>query len=225
MNLIRFYRLAGAVFLGMTLVTAWGIARVGLDATVPVHWNAAGEPDGYGSALASFVLVPLITIGLVALLAVVPRIEPRRSNLVRSAGAYEAVAGALVLLMLVVQVGIVLAGTGNAVPVGALIGGAVGLLFAVIGNVMTRVRSNFMFGIRTPWTLSSDLAWDRTHRLVGRLWVVVGLAMAALALTGAVLVVVAVMLGFTIVTLVVAVVFSYRVWEGDPDRRPTGGGS
>ena len=32
-----------------------------------------------------------------------------------------------------------------------------------------------MVGIRTPWTLTSDLSWDRTHRVGGRLFVLEGI--------------------------------------------------
>ena len=223
MNLSRFYRVSAAVLLAMVLISAWGVSRVGLDATVPIHWNANGDADGYAASLVAFLTTPLIALALIALLAVVPRIEPRRSNLAKSAAAYETVAIALVLLMLLVHAGIVLAGAGNPIAMGTLVGAGVGGLFAVLGNVMGKVRSNFMFGIRTPWTLSSDLAWDRTHRLVGRLWVGGGLVMLVLSLTGLLPLVIAVMIAFIVVTLVIALVYSYRVWASDPDRRVLGG--
>ena len=45
----------------------------------------------------------------------------------------------------------------------------------IIGNYLGKVRSNFFFGIRTPWTLSSERSWNRTHRLGGRLFFGLGL--------------------------------------------------
>ena len=56
---------------------------------------------------------------------------------------------------------------------------AVGLVLMVVGNYLGKVRSNFFFGIRTPWTLSSELSWNRTHRLAGRLLVALGLVTVA----------------------------------------------
>jgi uncharacterized membrane protein len=50
----------------------------------------------------------------------------------------------------------------------------VAVLFVVMGNYMPKTRASFMFGVRTPWTLSSDMAWERTHRLAGRLFMVAG---------------------------------------------------
>ena len=55
-----------------------------------------------------------------------------------------------------------------------MVGLTIGRLFIVLGNVLGKVRSNFMFGVRTPWTLASDPRWNKTHRLVGRLFVLLG---------------------------------------------------
>ena len=223
MNLRRFYIL-GAITVGIQLLVAvWGLAQVGLSATVPIHWNAAGEPNGYGPAWLGFLLAPAITAGLVAMFGLIPRFEPRRANLAKSSAAYLTVATAMLVLMLGVHVAVVAAGAGYNVPITPVIGGGVGLLFVVLGNVMTTVRSNFMFGVRTPWTLTSDLAWDKTHRLVGRLWVVGGIVMFLSSLLGRAELLVVVILAFVIGSLVLAFVYSYRVWRSDPNRRSLGG--
>jgi uncharacterized membrane protein len=223
MNLRRFYWLGTITVVVQLVIAVWGLAQVGLSATVPMHWNAAGEPNGYGPAWLSFLLMPAISAGLVALFALIPRIEPRRANLLKSSSAYVTVATAVLVLMLGVQVAIVAAGAGYNVPIAPIIGGGVGLLFVVLGNVMTTVRNNFMFGIRTPWTLTSDLAWDKTHRLIGRLWVVGGIGMFLSSLLGRTDVLVAVILVFAIGSMVLAFVYSYRVWRTDPNRRSLGG--
>lgn len=223
MKLRGFYRLATAVLLAMVAVAAWGLASVGIDARVPIHWGVSGEVDGYGAAWLGFLLTPAVTLGLVVLLAVIPRVEPRRHHLERSAPAYRTLANATLLLALGLQVVLVLAGTGRAVPVAPVIGAGIGILFAVLGNVMSTVRSNFLFGVRTPWTLSSELSWDRTHRLVGRLFFVGGLVTFASSLAGSAQLVLVVLLGTVVAILVVAVPYSYRMWQSDPNRRSMGG--
>ncbi len=223
MNLRSFYRVAAVVVVVQLLVAAWGLARVGMAATVPIHWNAEGQPNGYGPAWLAFLLMPVITLLLIGLFAAIPRIEPRRANLLRSSRAYITIAYAMLLLMLGVDVATVLAGAGYDVPITPVIGGGVGLLFVVFGNVLSTVRSNFMVGVRTPWTLTSDLAWDKTHRLIGRLWVVSGVALFLVSLLGQTQLLVAVLLAFVVGTLVLAFVYSYLVWRSDPDKRTLGG--
>ena len=56
-----------------------------------------------------------------------------------------------------------------------IVGLAVGTLFIIVGNYLGKTRSNFFIGIRTPWTLSSDSVWQKTHRLAGKLFMLSGL--------------------------------------------------
>jgi uncharacterized membrane protein len=223
MNLRRFYAIGGLVLVLEVALTAWGLSQVGSDAIVPIHWNVNGVADGFASAGIAFLIGPAVTALIIGLMAVVPRIEPRRENLRRSADAYRTMAITLVAFLAVIHAVTVFSGLGVDVPVGTIVGGGVGILFAIIGNVLTTVRSNFMFGVRTPWTLTSERSWDRTHRLVGRLLVVTGLLMVAAALTGQLVIVMGVMLVMLVVILAGGTWYSYRVWRTDPERRPTGG--
>ena len=50
-----------------------------------------------------------------------------------------------------------------------------GVLFFSIGIVIGKAKRNWFIGIRTPWTLSSEAVWDKTHRLGGKVFMVSGL--------------------------------------------------
>lgn len=219
MNLSRFYRVSAIVLAAQVAVGLYGLWVVGPDAQVPVHWGVDGTPNGWASALVGFSIMPLITAGIVALFAAIPRIEPRRRNLERSANAYRTTATAVVLFLGVAQVVVVFASLGNSLPMTGVIGLGIGLLFVVMGNVLSTVRSNFMFGVRTPWTLTSDLAWDRTNRLVGRLFVLAGISLIALTVFGNPELIVWVMVAWIVVIVATGFAYSYRVWKTDPNQR------
>jgi len=51
---------------------------------------------------------------------------------------------------------------------------AAGLLFIGVGILCENTRRNWFIGIRTPWTLSSDKVWDKTHRVGGKLFKIAG---------------------------------------------------
>jgi uncharacterized membrane protein len=51
---------------------------------------------------------------------------------------------------------------------------AVGLLIFYIGFILPKAKRNWFVGIRTPWTLSSDIVWEKTHKLGGILFKLVG---------------------------------------------------
>jgi uncharacterized membrane protein len=95
-----------------------------------------------------------------------------------------------------------------------------GALFIGIGNYMPKMRPNFTMGIRTPWTLSSDRSWDRTHRLGGRLFVLEGAIFVLLGVLGvsSEFLIGAIIAGIVLV-IVVAFAYSYLVWKDDPAKR------
>lgn len=54
------------------------------------------------------------------------------------------------------------------VPIG------VGMLFIVLGNYMPKIKPNYFIGIRTPWTLENEVVWQKTHRVGGKVFVIMG---------------------------------------------------
>ncbi len=52
---------------------------------------------------------------------------------------------------------------------------AIGFLFYYLGVVIENSKRNWFIGIRTPWTLSSDLVWNKTHKLGGFLFKLIGI--------------------------------------------------
>jgi uncharacterized membrane protein len=211
-----------ALFVVASLAIAGiALARVGITATVPVHWGPDGQPDGYGPAWLSLLVVPVIQVGLVALLAVIPRFEPRRANLARSRRSYEIVVVGVTALLTLVQAAVAIASLGGEFDVARIIVGGTGVLFIAIGLVMPGFRPDYMAGIRTPWTLTSDMSWRKTHVLGGRLFILVGalVVMASPFLPMAALTVLYIVGLFAAVAVMVA--YSYRVWKDDPDKRVT----
>lgn len=207
------------VLLGLTAaVAAWGWREVPDGARLPTHWNIRGEVDGYGSKTFGL-LFPPVTAALMTLFILFgTRFDPRRRNVERSAEAMIATAAAANFGMLVIAIVVVLEGTGSSIETSRIVFGAVGVMLAVIGNYLPKTRSNFFLGVRTPWTLSSERAWAKTHRLGGRIMFVTGVVTAAAAaLLGAP--VAAAVLGLGVVAeLVTSTVYSYLVWKTDPER-------
>jgi uncharacterized membrane protein len=94
----------------------------------------------------------------------------------------------------------------------------------MLSNIMGKIRPNWFVGIRTPWSLSSKLAWTKTHRVGGWLFIVLGLGIAATAFIKsewAVSVVLITAIGGSLAL----VVYSYFVWRNDPNRVPPAGTS
>ncbi len=214
--------LSVAVVAAMLVLAAWAWAQLPADAQVPVHWGVDGRPDGFADKTVGLFLLPGIAALIAILLAVIPSIEPRRANLERSGKPYGATWIGVMLLLGVIHVLAVGVALGAELDVTRIVLMAAGALFVVIGNYLPKTRPNYLLGIRTPWTLTSDLSWTRTHRVGGRLFMLEGAILVASGLldvgSGA-------LLGLIIggLALIVGIMFaySYVVWKDDPARRTT----
>lgn len=213
--------LVSAATLGaMFLVSAWAWTQLPPGAQVPIHWGVDGQPDDWADKTVGLFLLPLIATGVAVLLALIPRFEPRRANLERSGKAYGATWIGIMLLLGGMHLLAISVALGASLDLTRIVMVATGALFVLIGNYLPKVQPNYLMGIRTPWTLASDLAWRRTHRIGGRLFVIEGLILAGLGLLGASgALLVAAVLGAVVVLLAVTVVYSYQVWKMDPDKR------
>ena len=202
-------------------VTLWAWPQIPDGRQLVIHWDAAGNPNGYASKGWALLLLPILALAIALLLAVIPPIEPRRVNLARSGKPYLAAWIGTMVVLAGAQLLIVLAAVGHPANVVTIASLLVGGLLIVTGNYLGKARSNFFFGIRTPWTLSSDLSWDKTHRLAGRVFVATGVAMiiAGLTRSGTVFAVVLVVL---LALIAMVTVYSYVIWRGDPLKHPVG---
>lgn len=212
-----------AVF-GLQAAFALHIGFNGPTTPMPMHWNGAWQVDRWGSRvefaifLGGMALVGFIAstgLGLGALRAASQGDASHRRSLRIGQGIGLFVFAAIGLMMAWAGLGNATAQTG---PVVSMAGASLVLL--VLGAFLGRVAPNPLVGVRTPWSYKSRLAWDRSNRLAGRLFFLLGLVgliaaplapqpVGALSLTGAVLMVAA-----------LSVFESWRVWRSDPDRQP-----
>lgn len=140
-----------------------------LPAQVPTNWGFNGTVS-YSDKNMLWIL-SLIPIAIALLLYVAPRIDPKRKNYQKFEGAYE---GFILVLMLfldvLVAVTIVESFYPGTLSIPGIICTILGLLFVFIGNVMPKFKQNYFMGIKTPWTLSDEQIWNKTHRMAGFLW-------------------------------------------------------
>jgi uncharacterized membrane protein len=92
------------------------------------------------------------------------------------------------------------------------------LAFIIIGALIGRVPPNAFIGVRTPWTLASRLAWDRTNRLLGRLFLLTGCVALATTAASSMLTTTLVLAGGGLIAAGWAVVEGWVIWRNDKDK-------
>jgi len=171
MNLIRSG--IGAVILLTLAVTI--LAYPGLPDQIPSHWNSAGEVDGYLPKFWGVLVIPVVMIAFTALFALIPRIDPLRANYQKFQMYYEGFILVFAVFLLLIQLQILLWGLGYPISPNLLLPLIMGALFIYLGFLIEHAEPNWFVGIRTPWTMSSERVWKKTHTLGGTLFKIAGI--------------------------------------------------
>ena len=133
-------------------------------------WNGAGEPTGTLSRTVGMWLVPGLGAALLGLFAVLPRIDPLGENVAAFRVHYDRFVVVFTAFLTAVHLAILAFNLGYPVDVTTLAVAGSAALFYYVGTVLPHVEPNWFLGIRTPWTLSDDAVWERTHALGARLF-------------------------------------------------------
>jgi len=168
----------------LQLIVALSIAsQLPEDAKIPVHWNFQGEVDSYSGKWMGTLLFPLINALILAFMIAMPYISVRYKN---SQKRFQNILPSFALILIscfaLIHIFSLLLAAKLLVENVKSLHLILGLMFLLLGNYLPKVPSNFFLGIRTPWTLSSEYVWRRTHRLGGICFVWGGILLIVSAL-------------------------------------------
>lgn len=144
---------------------------------VPTHWGVSGEVNGWGPSWLAAFLLPAILVAIYVLFEWLPKIDPKRENYAEFKKVYSFFKTSIMAVLFGIYVVASLNAIGMDVSVSFWVPLLIGILFVALGNYFGKIRNNYFVGIRTPWTLSSEENWNKTHRLGGKLFIVGGIAM------------------------------------------------
>ena len=200
-----------------TALVFTGIVYPRLPEQIATHWDVSGVVNGWSGRLAGAMLIPGIMVIMALLLPRLPAIDPRRVNYEKFRPTYDLIINAVLTMLAVLHIAMLGVALGWPVSMARLTPIMAGGLFVVLGNVLPRARPNWLVGIRTPWTLSNDRVWERTHRLGGFMFVAAGVALmlgaaAPTRLVGPLI------LGAVMVAAIVPLVYSYVAWKQETSR-------
>ncbi len=223
-RLLEIASLAGSMLMAGVAALVWFFGAEGL---VPIHFNVRGEADGWAPReqvaliMAAAAVVAAFTFLTLSRIARGPRVQ-NYSPANWSSLAVGWVIGIIVpALFIGLMAGLALGWT----PPGRdgmprWIAAAVSLTFVIVGGLIGKTSPNPFVGVRTYWSKRSRLAWDKSNRLAGRAYFIIGLLGLVAAPfmpmpMGMMIVVAAVLLASAW-----AIYESFRVWRADPDRLP-----
>lgn len=170
------------VILLAALLCAVGVGLVLIPAgtSLPVHWGANGQPDGFASREAALFwpvgIVAIVWAAVLVLMKVAPAREARGGR-----HATGVVLTGLTALFVVIEIVTVLIGLGIEIEMVRALGFALAGLLVALGNALPKSQPNSIAGIRIPTTLGDPANWQATHRFTGWLCMAAGVVLAVAA--------------------------------------------
>jgi len=138
------------------------------------HWNAEGQVDDYLSKFWGLFLIPITLVGLALLFMAVPRVDPLRENIEKFRKYYDGFVILFMIFMICVYLATILWSIEIRISINVFLPIAAGIMFIGAGILVENTKQNWFIGIRTPWTMSSESVWDKTHRMAGKLFKIAG---------------------------------------------------
>jgi len=142
---------------------------------IATHWNAQGEADGYTSKFMGLFLMPIIMVGIFIIFIVIPLIDPLKKNYKKFSGHYNTFVLFMILFLLYIHIISLLWNLEYRFNFTQAFLPALAILFFYIGIFLKKAKRNWFVGIRTPWTISNEKVWDKTHQLGGKLFKIAGI--------------------------------------------------
>lgn len=194
---------------GLTILLGVGILM--MPDTVPVHWNQNWEVDGYGSRYMYFILI-FIPVAVYYGMTLTKKIDPKKSNIEKRKKTYRLLQCGLTIffLVLVAFFEYMIFNPGQDGQQFILL--LMAILLIGMGNYLPKVPQNYFFGVKTPWTLASEYVWNRTHKISGYAFVILGLIIMLCAFIQFQYGYMVLMVGVILITVIIYV-YSYYLFK------------
>ena len=179
---------------------------------IPSHWNINGDIDAWSSKNFAVSFFPALIIAVYALMSGLIFLDPMRKNIESFSFIYFWMKTGVVLFLSFIYIITLLVGMGYEINVARMIILGIAALFLLFGLVMPEIKKNYMVGIRLPWTLHSEKVWNKTHKFGGKLFIALGIIMAA-AYFLPVVYSFWILIGGIILMLVALVIYSYLEYK------------
>jgi uncharacterized membrane protein len=166
--------------IGLLIAALAGVASLlaapDLPAEMAMQWDASGTAGNFVDREIGMALLPVLGVALLGLFAVLPRIDPLGENVQQFRAAYDWFAVLTVGFLAYTHAIVLAINLGTEFEVVQLLAPAMAVLYVAVGSLLERADRNWFVGIRTPWTLSDDAVWDRTHERAAGLFKLAGVA-------------------------------------------------
>jgi uncharacterized membrane protein len=174
-----------------------------LPAEVAIHFNAAGDADNYVPKSVAAYGLPVLMSVINIFTHITLNNDPKKMNasfVLKYIGKWATPILSVVLVPVTLFIAL-----GYKIPIGIIASAIVGVVIVACGNYLPKCKQNYTVGIKLPWTLNSEVNWNKTHHMAGYLWILAGICI----IIGSCIQVPSIPLTLIVVLVITIVPFSY----------------
>lgn len=181
---------------------------------IATHWDFAGNPDGWSNKNTGLFLFPCILLVVNLLFPIILRTDPKNTNLPNK--IRDLIQWIIPAVSLFCSSITLLSAMDVSVNIQFIMPIFLGFLFIIIGNYLPKTTQSYTVGIKVPWTLNSEINWNKTHRFAGFLWVICGLTMIVSAFLPSQFMIICFIID-TVIMVLIPIIYSYVLYATKKD--------
>ena len=178
--------------------------------SVPIQFGFDGKPSNWSSKETFAFIILAMNLGIYFLYNLIPIIDPKKKINING-NIYFKLKFWVITFISAISIVLIEYAIDNQFESTDILNLFAGLLFIVIGNYMQTIPQNYFIGIKTPWTLSNELVWKKTHEFGGKLIFIAGVVMCFLYIihkSNSILFLTAILL-----SVIIPILYSYYIYQ------------
>jgi uncharacterized membrane protein len=157
------------IIIGLSFIVAFLIFPL-MPPMMASHWGVGGEVNGYMSRFWGLFFMPILSIFLYLLFRFLPSTDPYRKNFKEFENYYDNFVVVILSFLFYIYLLTLIWNLGHKFNMMQFMSPAFAVLFYFAGILTSHAHQNWFVGIRTPWTLSNKVVWQKTHAIGGKLF-------------------------------------------------------
>jgi uncharacterized membrane protein len=142
---------------------------------VATHWGSNNQVNGYSSKAFGLFFMPILSVFLFFLFISLPKIDPYKKNFDQFKNYFQNFINLIFVFFFYIYSITIVWNLGFNFNMVQILSPAFAALFYYAGVLMSHAKQNWFVGIRTPWTMSNEKVWNKTHKIGGKLFKLTGL--------------------------------------------------
>ncbi len=140
---------------------------------IATHFDIYGNVDGHGNKSEIFILAAAPFLATI-FLPITAIIDPRKDNFKKFNTTFKILQIVLILVFISLAQSTLFYQLGYIKNVNQILFPTISIMLIIFGNYAPKIKHNYSIGFRTPWTLASKTSWEKSNRMAGYAFTLIG---------------------------------------------------